>query len=202
MPPTAADYAWFNGCPPLKEAYCITLVRGLTPEELLARFNARMTETAIAGLTALGEESWDVWDEYGGDELLVAATTVGDWALAVEINGYLGITESLVKPASDGTQLVSHFRNVNAVDHFYWIEDGDVRVTFEPLFPSQRSGSAPDVLVEAMQQAGFDLSDADDRDYHLHTEASFALAEHLTGIPLTLDLLESATYICGLAPAP
>jgi hypothetical protein len=77
--------------------------------------------------------------------------------LAVEPNGYLGVTEAAVVPLSFGTRLVSHFRNVNAVDHFYWIENGDIRLDFEPLFPADRFGSDPDGLVDVMRQVGFDL---------------------------------------------
>lgn len=50
-----------------------------------------------------------------------------------------------------------------------------------------------------MQQVGFDLSDGEDRDYALHTEATLALTEHLTGVRLTAELLDSAEYLCGLA---
>lgn len=103
MTATAADYTWFDDrFPGLAEAYCLTLVRGPSPEEMLARVR------------------------------------------------------------------------------FCWIEDGDVRVTFEPLFPSHRRGSDPDALEDVMRQVGFDLSEEGDRDFTLLTGASFALAEHLT----------------------
>lgn len=39
---TAADYAWLDeDLPGLTEAYCLTLVRGLAPEEVLRRIGAR-----------------------------------------------------------------------------------------------------------------------------------------------------------------
>ncbi|MEH0823749.1 MULTISPECIES: DUF6461 domain-containing protein [Micromonospora] len=56
--------------------------------------------------------------------------------------------------------------------------------------------------MEAMRQAGFDLSEDDDADFSVHTEAAFALAEHLTGVRLAPELLGSATYVCGTAPIP
>jgi hypothetical protein len=65
-----------------------------------------------------------------GEVLFIGATSVDDWVLAVEPNGFLGVTEQIIVPLSAGTRLVSHFRNVNAVDRFYWVEDGDVRVQF------------------------------------------------------------------------
>lgn len=51
-----------------------------------------------------------------------------------------------------------------------------------------------------MRQVGFDLRDDEDRDYELRTEAAFALAEHLTGVKLTQELLDSADYLCARAP--
>ncbi|MFI9047417.1 DUF6461 domain-containing protein [Streptomyces sp. NPDC053427] len=199
---TAADYAWLDeALPGLTEAYCLTLMRGLTPEEVLRRIGAR-EELRITGVEQLAEPAYEAWEEYDGDRMFVGVASVGDWALMVEYNGYLGVTDEVAVPLSRGTRLVSHFRNVNAVDHFWWIEDGDIRVTFEPLFPYQRYGSAPDSLVEEMRSAGFDLSDGDDQSHELHTEAAFALAECLTGIQLTTEVLTSATFLCGMAALP
>jgi hypothetical protein len=201
MTATAADYAWVEQGSGLSEAYCLTMVRDLSPEEILARMGAKPEET-ITGLPQLVEPSYEAWDDYDGDQMLVGVASLDGWAVAVEINGYIGVTPSVAKPLSTGTRLVSHFRNINAVDHFFWIEDGDIRVTFEPLFPAQRLGSRPDALVEEMQAAGFDLSDDEDRDYTHHTAAAFALAEHLTGVRLTKELLEGAILLCGMAPRP
>src|SRR5262249_20118784 len=73
---------------------------------------------------------------------------------------------------------------------------------FEPLFPADRRGSDPDGLAEVMRQVGFDLRADEDRSYELHTEAAFALADHLTGVRLTPEFLDSATFLCGMAPPP
>ncbi|MEO3874031.1 DUF6461 domain-containing protein [Nonomuraea sp. B12E4] len=105
-----------------------------------------------------------------------------------------------IVPLSAGTRLVSHSRNVNAVGYFHWVEDGEIRLSFDPLFPSFRRGSAPDELSAMMQRVGFDLGD--DIDRSIHDKAAFALAEHLTGVKLTPQLLEESTYLCGLAPRP
>jgi len=68
------------------------------------------------------------------------------------------------------------------------------------LFPTRRWGSRPDNLVEAMRRVGFRLSDGEDASPQLHTEAAFALAEHLIEIRLTPALLDEATHLCGTAP--
>ncbi|MER5605532.1 DUF6461 domain-containing protein [Micromonospora tulbaghiae] len=201
MSATASGYAWLTDrFPGLMEAYCLTLVEGLTPGKLLDRLGARQ-ESRVRGTAELLEPAYDAWEDHDGERAFVGVTAVGDWALAVEPNGYLGTLDEVIVPLSRGTRLVSHFRNVNAVDHFFWLDDGVLRLHFEPLFPAHRDGSDPDGLVQVMRQVGFDLSD-DDADYTVHTEAAFALAEHLTGVRLTPEFLESATYLCGTAPVP
>jgi Family of unknown function (DUF6461) len=199
----ASDYAWFmQRFPDLAEAYCLTLVRGLTPVELLTRVGLRAQPWQAVGVAQLMKPAYAGWDAHPGEVLFIGAASVDDWVLAVEPNGFLGATEQIIVPLSAGTRLVSHFRNVNAVDRFYWVEEGDIRVQFEPLFPARRWGSHPDDLVEAMRRVGFRLGDGEDASPQLHTEAAFALAEHLTGIRLTPAFLDEATYLCGTAPLP
>ncbi|MEU2611360.1 DUF6461 domain-containing protein [Micromonospora sp. NPDC007271] len=202
MSAAASDYTWFaDRFPGLMEAYCLTLVNGLTPSGLLDRLGAR-EECRVTGAEELLEPAHQAWEEHQGDGSFVGATAVGDWTLAVEPNGYLGTLDEAIVPLSKGTRLVSHFRNVNAVDHFFWLDDGELRLHFEPLFPTARDGSDPDSLVEVMRQVGFDLREEDDASYELHTEAAFALAEYLTAVRLTPEFLETATYVCGIAPVP
>jgi hypothetical protein len=200
---TAKDYLWLKErFPELAEAYCVTLVRGLAPAALVERLGATYAGRVITGVDELCAWAYEVWDEEDGDRLPVGVAAVGGWTLMVEANGYAGVTEKLIGPASAGTTLVSHFVNVNAVDHFQWYEDGDLRLTFEPLFPFSRSGSDPDGLVDAMRAAGFDLSDGDDREYRQAGEAAFALAEHITGVRLTPESLAAAEYICAMVDRP
>ncbi|GAB2635924.1 DUF6461 domain-containing protein [Nocardia goodfellowii] len=198
---TAADYEWLEELyPDLMEAYCLTLIRDITPETLLSALNAAPA-AARTGVDALQEPSFDAWDDHAGDKLFVGITPIGDWSLLVEFNGYLGTTPALAA-LSRGRTVVSHFRNVNAVDHFYWYEDGELRLHFEPLFAHDRAGSRAEEISTVMRESGFDLSEEDDRDYDAHTEAAFALAHRLTGVHITPELFETAEFTCGLVPLP
>ncbi|MEU6013633.1 DUF6461 domain-containing protein [Streptomyces sp. NPDC047515] len=199
---TAQDYLWFDEhFPFLAEAYCVTLVRGLTPDSLLTRLGATGVRR-VTGMGDLTESAYGTWSDHDGDRLFVGVTGVGEWALMVEPNGYLGISDEIVGPLSRGTTAVSHFRNINAVDHFNWYEDGGRRLHFEPLFAYARDGSDPDGCVDTMRAAGFDLSDDEERDYNLHTEAAFALAERLTGVRLTRELFDTSEFLGGSVPMP
>ncbi|MFE4512835.1 DUF6461 domain-containing protein [Kitasatospora sp. NPDC056783] len=226
----ATDYTWFaERYPVLGEAYCLTQVQGISADELLHRFDA-LPGREVIGLDAViaawesfedGEDEGDEGDEEdeederdgeadGGardlfdsedDRLLVAVAELGGWALGVEPFGYLGTLDEVVPRLGEGTRLVSHFRNSMAVDHFHWWEHGTRRLHFEPLFPGRRDGSdaeAPGV-PELLTACGFE---PETEAYDLHTAATFALAERLTGVRLDPERLEAATFRIGYAPHP
>ncbi|MGP4024592.1 DUF6461 domain-containing protein [Actinomadura sp. 3N407] len=204
MATTATEYQWINDYSDLAEAYCAVLVRGVTVQEFLRGMRAE-PQGDLSGYTELERRTKDVWDQHSDNEYLIGATRVpgdqGEWVLGLEVNGYLGTLPHLVAPLSSGTRLVAHFRNVNAHDQFVWYEDGTLRTYFEPLFPTDRDGSAPDELVEVMAEVGFDLQgDEEEFDDSLTTEAAFALAARLTGAHLTPELLDKAIFAAGLVP--
>ncbi|WP_432105686.1 DUF6461 domain-containing protein [Streptomyces sp. bgisy091] len=193
---TAADYTWFeDDFPDIAEAYCFTLVRGLSPGELISRLDGR-PETPLRGITAVVDATFAQYDLEKGDRQLVALTTVGPWTLLIEPNGYLGVTEERALPASAGVSWVSHFVNINALGTFLWAEDRTLRLCFDPMFPEERWGAAPDGLLDVMRRTGFHFDD-DDPETDLSSPAAFALAEHLTGVAITPELLRSTTFTCA-----
>jgi hypothetical protein len=139
--------------------------------------------------------------------VFIGATTIhgadADWGLGLEMFSHLGVTPAAIVPLSAGTRVVSH-KLAEAADGFYWVEDADIRLYFQPESPAWREGSTPDALASEMRQAGFGLRE--DAEYNeeedVRTEAAFALAEHLTGVQLTCELLDESVYLCGVAPFP
>ncbi|MEU9358619.1 DUF6461 domain-containing protein [Streptomyces sp. NPDC048301] len=193
---TAADYTWFeDDFPDIAEAYCFTLVRGLAPGELMSRLDGR-PETPLRGITAVVDATFAQYDLEKGDRQLVALTTVGPWTLMIEPNGYLGVTEERALPASAGVSWISHFVNINALGTFLWAEDQTLRLCFDPMFPEERWGAAPDELLDVMRRTGFHFDD-DDPETDLSSPAAFALAEHLTGVEITPELLRTTTFTCA-----
>lgn len=199
MTSTAADYLWFEErFPELAEAYCFTLVHRLTPSELLRRLEGR-EESARTGVEQVVEAAFDLLESDDSLQFL-AMTPLGDWTLLIEPNGYLGVTEERVLPASAGTRWVSHFVNINGVDLFLWAEDAANRLSFEPGFPDSRWGTAPDELLTVMQDIGFQFwEETSDTAEDMSASAAFALAEHLTGVRITPELLRETTFTCGSA---
>ncbi|MFF9003141.1 DUF6461 domain-containing protein [Streptomyces achromogenes] len=214
---TAADYTWFEErFPDLAEAYCCTLVRGLPPAELLRRLAGR-AEPALTGADAVVEAAFDLLRASDGRRQLLAMASVGAWTLLIEPNGYTGVTEDRALPASAGTRWVSHFVNVNGLDAFLWAEDTVRRLWFEPCFPDERWGTTPDELLDVMHGVGFPFGDdgeaeadipgtdtpgTDAPGTDLSAPAAFALAQHLTGVALTPELLEETTFTCGSVEVP
>jgi hypothetical protein len=204
MAATAADYEWIEQSA-LSGAYCLTLARELSPEAFLARIGAE-ADRRYTGLRELVQPSMALWEgEEAGESLLMAVTVAtgegGSWALGVEINGFLGVSEELIVPLSMDTTVVSHYESQAGPNRFYWLQDGDILLHFLPLDPAEREGSAPDAAIDAMREVGFDLAEDSDS-IGISTAAAFALAERLTGVRVTAEMLEQATYTCGIAPAP
>ncbi|MGW6499984.1 DUF6461 domain-containing protein [Nonomuraea angiospora] len=187
------DYAWFSyeRFPELAEAYCFTYVRGLAPEQLVVRLGGRSEEFTPMTLAELIETR----HRNSYDTTFLGATTIGDWVFIVEPNGGLCADERIIASLSAGTRLVSHFRDVEGVEYFYWSEDGRVRFCF--IADEGYSEEVPDEVVEIMQRI-----DADYRHLCPGDGPAFLLAEHLTGITLTPELLEGSTYLCGVIPGP
>jgi hypothetical protein len=202
MTASAADYAWFRDYRrgSLQEMYCMTLVQGLTPAEVLARLGAD-PQGEFAGFDAFAERDMEFQDSQDlyGDYMFVGATSVpgrdGPWTLVVEINGTVGTDGPLMALVSERRRVVSHYCNTNALSLFHWWEDGELRTQFEG--PLHRSGSTPDALTEAMAQAGFDLVNGGG-----NLAAGLALAEELTGVRVTADLLDNALYTTGIVEMP
>ncbi|KOU52174.1 hypothetical protein ADK55_16930 [Streptomyces sp. WM4235] len=196
MTKTGADYAWFeDDFPDIAEAYCFTLVRDLSPAELVSRLAGR-PEAPLQGIAAVVDAAFAQYDLEDGDRQMVAMTTVGAWTLMIEPNGYIGVTEDRALPASAGASWVSHFVNINVVGTFLWAEDQVLRLCFDPMFPEDRWGTAPDELLDVMVRIGFHLED-ETPETDLPSPAAFPLAEHLTGVAISPALLQDTTFTCA-----
>lgn len=133
----ADGYAWFDDHDEsLAIAFCITFVRGLTPQEAFDRL----------GITADPEADIEDFLDVGA----VAASAVEGGTILIEPNGFAGIQDSVARSLSAGTVTASVFLNVNADQHFVYAADGQVVTRFEPDYPGSRLGSDEDRLLAHM----------------------------------------------------
>ncbi|MEV0168731.1 DUF6461 domain-containing protein [Nonomuraea fuscirosea] len=136
---TAADYAWFtfrrftyDEYTDLRGAYCSTLVRGLTPEQVITRTGAEADDFPPMGLKELIRTAFSSSGRPdSGYGHFFGVVAVDDWAFIVEPNGFMGVCPDIAGRLSAGTRLVSHLLNVNGVEDFFWMEDGRERLALE-----------------------------------------------------------------------
>ncbi|MEU3726909.1 DUF6461 domain-containing protein [Streptomyces sp. NPDC031705] len=211
---TAHDYAWIRTSPlfrhMLENGYTLTLIRGRAPREVLRAMGAqpRGTGQGTAGLMAAddahrAEGGYDYWDESYVAGAFGVPGENGDWTLVLGFDGGLGIAGACAELLSQGGRVVAHSTNGGKPIHlFHWFEDGQLRTTFEG--PSSRDGDTPDALVPLLREVGFPLTPEGEHDESApdvdRKAAVLALAERLTGVPVTESLLQDAAYQLGLVP--
>ncbi|MFE0631314.1 DUF6461 domain-containing protein [Streptomyces sp. NPDC058864] len=208
---TAHDYAWIRSCPlfgyALECGYTLTLARGVTPGEVLRVMGAELQGTCT-GADALIERQDELRDpmDYWDDSFVAGAFTVpgegGDWTLVLHVGeGGTGMQPRFLEALSAGGRAVVHSSNGGKpMDFFHWYEDGELRTTFER--PTVRAGSTPDALNSSIREVGWALShDEYGTGGGVDTKAAaFALAERLTGVRVTEELLRDAEYQLGHVP--
>ncbi|MEU9371976.1 DUF6461 domain-containing protein [Streptomyces avermitilis] len=208
---TAHDYVWIRTSRlfryALEVGYTLTLVRGVTPEDVLRVMGADPQGTcqgADALIERQGElrEGMDYWDEAFLAGAFAVAGHVGEWPLILQFDGGVGMQGRFLEVLSIGGRAVMHSSNGGKPIHlFCWYEDGELRTTFEG--PAVRDGSTPDDLVEVMPEVGFALSAAEEEaaGAGVDTKAAvFALAERLSGVRVSEALLQRADYQLGHVP--
>lgn len=210
-PVTARDYAWIRSSAlfrcALETGYTLTLVRGVTPVDVLRVMDAE-PEGTCTGADALIRRQDELRDpaDHWDESFLAGAFTVqgegGDWALVLHIgDGGAGMRPRFLEALSAGGRAVAHSCNGGKpMDFFHWYEDGELRTAFEG--PGAREGSTPDALDSVMGEVGF--TPADDEggtgEQADTKAAAFALAERLTGVRVTEELLRHAEYELGYVP--
>lgn len=195
----AADYAWIDDWQQglIGMGYCMTLVQGLTPVEVLNRLGARR-RAELVGISQMVESAFSAWEGVGIEELLVSVTDAGGgWALMFEPNGFVGATPGLMAPVSAGTTTVGHYLGANGADQFLWLRDRQVLLQFEPLFPETRHGTRATDIVPEMRAAGFDIDGTADDEGTAQTMAAFALGERITDVRVRPETLEGSTFLAG-----
>ncbi|MGW2640974.1 DUF6461 domain-containing protein [Streptomyces sp. NPDC001348] len=208
---TAHDYAWTGSSPlfgyALEAGYTLTLVRGVAPGEVLRVMGAEPLGSCT-GADALIERQDELRDpaDYWDEAFVAGAFSVpgegGDWTLVLHVGeGGMGMQPRFLEALSAGGRAVVHSSNGGKPMHFFnWYEDGELRTTFERS--TSRDGGTPDALNPVMREVGLALSDDEGETNGLfHTKAAvFALAERLTGVRVTEELLRDSEYQLGHVP--
>ncbi|WP_328795955.1 DUF6461 domain-containing protein [Halosaccharopolyspora lacisalsi] len=126
----------------VQDAGCLTLVRSPDTAGVAAAFGAVLDRARGWGFDEFCEESFARFEQHS----MIAVRSRGNWTLVAEENGFEGSRPEVLCRVSAGTEAVSVFWNVDAETEFNHAVGGEVRTSFEALFPDQRAGTDPDAL--------------------------------------------------------
>ncbi len=191
----AGDYRWFAANTDLSKGFSFVWVKGLETKEVLQRLGGEELERVYWNqLVSSGDgQRGDASRMFFG-----IARMSETWVLVVEDNGTLGTTESLLRPLSRGTTVISHYRAANGRSRLLLLTDQAVDLDADPVTGKSRAGGRATELAPTLAAVGFGASN----DPAQGTAAALALTERLTGVAMTQELLNSRTYVLGWAPRP
>lgn len=175
LSPEEAAYSWIEDWQGI--GTCIALVKDVSAEEALARLVTK-PKTPVGPVEQV--RAWAEGHQYPAYGNSVEATTVGDWAVIVEINGYQATLDEPLARLSKGTRAAVVYWNVNALMGFYWSVDGTQVRYFDPLLydnPGWLGSPLP-------QEEGLTFGLGHPR------TAAMACAERLTGVRLARAFLD------------
>ena len=194
---TWRDYSWvgieFPGW--VETGYGLSLVRNIGPEKLLDLLEADQRRITTVGVEGPGSLAAD-W-EHGIDRAVGVATVSDEWCILAECHsGWVYADRNKVAPVAAEHEWVAHGTNFNAASRFLWWHDGVLRSAFEPgmVYDTDQEvalgAQQPGQLSEVVESVGGIRLDEDDRRGDFRA-ASFALAERISGVPLTAEQLKS-----------
>ncbi|MFI0355810.1 histone-like nucleoid-structuring protein Lsr2 [Actinomadura sp. 9N407] len=113
---------------------------------------------------------------------IAGATRIGEWTLLYQPEGgSLGVAAAAQRLSGDGRRTVVYWQHpILGHERFLYYRNGELLTEFDPMFPGDRQGSQPDLLVPQMTDAGLlPFSDPGDspRDHELK---ALDLADRLT----------------------
>jgi hypothetical protein len=214
MPFDASSFGWSgDDTSPLGLDFCLTFAQHIGVAETIARLDGG-PPIRIVGAEALEDaadlvrKTSDATDgnSYHADRssglYFIASIGFETWTMVQEPSGLAcKHINAIAKLSRDGHQ-ATFFYNENTAPQFIWADHGDVLLEFDPSEPGRRRGSRPDLLDDILIELGFDIGH--DGSYYdpLLRQRSLALMQHLTGVHLSPNQLEDATYYCAAIPDP
>jgi hypothetical protein len=115
--PTEVDYAWVDSWPEASPDFCVVMVRGLAPEEVLTR----MLPNAPIGIVSVSEaRRWAEAQSLPNYGTSVEAVGLGGWSLAVEVNGYHATLEHVISRLAKGGAAATIYTGFNGPKPSNW----------------------------------------------------------------------------------
>jgi uncharacterized protein DUF6461 len=192
VPDIVSRYSWVRQHG-IYEAGCITFVRGDNEDDVLRRFGGDPATARLMTLTEVAEESCNNPHPYGYAPLLMV-DTINGWVVIFEDNGSQGTRHEVLQAASQGTEMVSVYWNVNALQLFIYAANGKTVTKFELLCPESRRGAEPDRLLDYMRDLPFEIGNT--------LASAMALSERVTGVRIDRSWFEIERRVVEVTPIP
>ncbi|HUC56750.1 MAG TPA: DUF6461 domain-containing protein [Streptosporangiaceae bacterium] len=198
----------------IPDGYCVALVRGTGPAELLGRLRAGLVaETTLSFSAMLGEAP-----RYGNSSLIGVAEIPGsfwdagpEWVCAFEPDSAV-ISAKAASLAVRGAEIYAVAYRPGELYHFVWALERKIRIRIDLLTASVLDGD-PD-LVAALRRpseaSDFEAAAAPFLREGLQAvgvvpgsgqaaqdDAGLALLAHETGMRITAKFMTSALFLCG-----
>jgi hypothetical protein len=177
----------------IQVASCITFVRSDNEDDALRRFGGDPATARWMTLTEVAEENCNNNYPYGYAPLLLL-DTINGWVVIFEDNGIQGIRHEVLQAASQGTEMVSVFWNVNARQEFIYAVGGELVTAFELMSPGSRRGADPDRLLDYMRNLPFEIGNT--------LASAMALSERITGVRIDRNWFEIEHRVVEVNPLP
>src|ERR1700722_484650 len=194
----AGKYGWLDDWAEgnLGEALTVTVAGIDSPEAFLSAIGARSLpagQGTLRGVTALADGNTARHVLVG----VIPAPGKHGWVLAAESPSHVGYLKA--GELSANGEAAALYSTEDGGVSFAWAKSGIVLAEFSPTHDdaSAIDGSDPQALAEVMHLAGIGAEDT------AHPRATAAtLIEAITGVAITRDILENATFTAGSVPMP
>ena len=180
-PAPASDYAWIHDTP-LLVAACLTVVTGMTADDVLAGLCGDRDEAPGSGSTT----RFGVVRLPSGSEMRVGVTAIPGGVLVAEDNGYAGADPDVLARLSDRGRAASMFWNVNEHTAFSYAENGRLLGRVD-LLDAEDPGFAEEIGLPPELRDLFSAAGQDDADLHA---TGLAMVATFTGVQLRREDVE------------
>ncbi|WP_405686427.1 DUF6461 domain-containing protein [Streptomyces sp. NBC_00057] len=134
---TTRPWAWARD--PHAVMWCVTFARGITPEDVLARYGA----DARTAQFLTRQQAAHLYDSSLPEGSVLRAGALGDWSFCFEDCGVMGMMPGPLSALSYGTETFSVLLGGDGMNGFAHWRDGQCTERFEPGFTSASGPPRP-----------------------------------------------------------
>ena len=202
----------WNGIP---AGYCLALIRGLSPAELLGRLKAGLIAETALSVSSMLDEALGLGDAplVGVAEIPRSFWEAGpEWVCTFE-PGSAVVSAKAASLAVRGTEVYAVARQPDGLYQFTWAAERKIRIRIDLRTASVLDGD-PDLiaaLTKPSEAADFEAAAAPFLREGLHAagvvlgssqvapdDTGLALLAHETGMRITAKFIDSAQFLCGI----